>query len=108
MRTNIQLIFRKQLQWRQAAELPPFPRGPLQSQNILLARDGTAKVADVGLARVLNRDYVTSLDMAGTFAWAAPELLLGARCTEKACARPSPPPPSAGPPRPRLRGGSLG
>ena len=26
---------------------------------------------------------MTSLDMAGTFAWAAPELLLGARCTEK-------------------------
>jgi serine/threonine protein kinase len=38
----------------------------LQSQNILLARDGTAKIADVGLARILNRDYVTSLDMAGT------------------------------------------
>jgi serine/threonine protein kinase len=37
-----------------------------QSQNILLARDGTAKIADVGLARILNRDYVTSLDMAGT------------------------------------------
>jgi hypothetical protein len=55
----------------------------LKSQNILLARDGTAKIADVGLARILNRDYVTSLDMAGTFAWAAPELLLGARCTEK-------------------------
>jgi serine/threonine protein kinase len=29
------------------------------------------------------RDYVTSLDSTGTFAWAAPELLLGRRCTEK-------------------------
>jgi len=27
----------------------------MQSQNILLARDGTAKIADVGLARILNR-----------------------------------------------------
>jgi len=29
------------------------------------------------------RDYVTSLDSTGTFAWAAPELLLGRRCTER-------------------------
>ena len=32
---------------------------------------------------VHRRDYVTSLDSTGTFAWAAPELLLGRRCTEK-------------------------
>ena len=55
----------------------------VKSQNILLARDGTAKISDVGLARILHRDYVTSLDSSGTFAWAAPELLLGRRCTEK-------------------------
>ena len=30
-----------------------------------------------------RRDYVTSLDSTGTFAWAAPELLLGRRCTER-------------------------
>ena len=55
----------------------------VKSQNILLARDGTAKISDVGLARILHQDYVTSLDSTGTFAWAAPELLLGRRCTEK-------------------------
>ena len=55
----------------------------MKSQNILLARNGTAKISDVGLARILHQDYVTSLDSTGTFAWAAPELLLGRRCTEK-------------------------
>lgn len=30
------------------------------------------------------QDYVSKLDeVAGTFAWAAPELLLGRRCSEK-------------------------
>jgi serine/threonine protein kinase len=55
----------------------------LKSQNILLARDGSAKIADVGLAKIMQREYVSTLDMVGTFAWAAPELLLGHRCTEK-------------------------
>ena len=116
----------------------------LKSHNVLLTRDGTAKIADVGLAKVLTqvweRDlppplqhsfttlcacqpqscskrcdshdymrftkecnvhvtfpssqllapgsrvqgYVSKLDeVAGTFAWAAPELLMGGRCSEK-------------------------
>lgn len=45
-------------------------------------RDGTAKIADVGMAKVLNRDYVTGV--VSTLAWSAPEMLWGAKCTEKA------------------------
>lgn len=55
----------------------------IKSHNILLGRSGAAKISDVGLARILCRDYITSIDSTGTFAWAAPELLLGRRCTEK-------------------------
>ncbi|KAK9839800.1 hypothetical protein WJX81_002595 [Elliptochloris bilobata] len=52
----------------------------LKSHNILLAADGTAKIADVGLARLLNQGYVSRLDdVTGTFSHAAPELLLGVR-----------------------------
>ncbi|KAK9806572.1 hypothetical protein WJX73_003484 [Symbiochloris irregularis] len=62
----------------------PIVHFDLKSHNILLASDGTAKIADVGLARILNQEYVSKLDeVAGTFAWAAPELLLGRRCSEK-------------------------
>ena len=45
----------------------------LKSANILLARDGTAKIADVGLAKILTRDN-THVSMEGTFDWAAPEV----------------------------------
>ena len=68
------------LAWLHAHRIVHFD---VKSQNILLARDGGAKISDVGLARILHRDYVTTLDSTGTFAWAAPELLLGRRCTEK-------------------------
>lgn len=68
------------LSWLHAHRIVHFD---MKSQNILLARDGVAKISDVGLARILHQDYVTSLDSTGTFAWAAPELLLGRRCTEK-------------------------
>jgi len=44
----------------------------LKSANILLARDGTAKIADVGLAKILTRDN-TCVSTEGTFDWAAPE-----------------------------------
>ena len=56
----------------------------LKSANILLARDGTAKVADVGLAKILTRDN-THVSMEGTFDWAAPEVrLLSGLVTEGA------------------------
>ncbi len=56
----------------------------LKSANILLARDFTAKIADVGLARILHDDVLSSRKEVGTFAWAAPEVLLGQRITEAA------------------------
>ena len=47
----------------------------IKSSNILLARDGTAKLADVGLAKILRNDYLSTLQgQLGTFAWAAPEV----------------------------------
>lgn len=56
----------------------------LKSANILLARDFTAKLADVGLARILHDDVLSTRREVGTFAWAAPEVLLGQRITEAA------------------------
>ncbi|KAK9818283.1 hypothetical protein WJX72_010061 [[Myrmecia] bisecta] len=56
----------------------------VKSPNILLAADGTAKIADVGLSRVLTKTHLSTISCVGTFAWAAPELLTGLRCTEKA------------------------
>lgn len=56
----------------------------LKSANILLARDNTAKIADVGLAKIMHRQFLSSLYNVGTFAWSAPEVLLGkSTCTEK-------------------------
>ena len=47
-------------------------------------QDGTAKIGDVGMARMTSEGYLTTRDAAtGTFAWAAPEMLLNYRCTEK-------------------------
>ena len=36
---------------------------------LLYRRDGTAKIADVGMAKILARDYVTGV--VGTLAWCA-------------------------------------
>ncbi|KAK9807895.1 hypothetical protein WJX72_012418 [[Myrmecia] bisecta] len=55
----------------------------IKSKNILLTRDGRAKIADVGMAKILTDGYFSRDNALGTFAWAAPELLLGERCTEK-------------------------
>ncbi len=45
----------------------------LWSHAVLLARDGTAKVADVGLARILTRND-TLVSGEGTFEWSPPEV----------------------------------
>ncbi|BDA51135.1 probable serine/threonine-protein kinase STY8 at C-terminar half [Coccomyxa sp. Obi] len=55
----------------------------LKSANILLGRDWTAKIADVGLAKILKDGWLSTLREVGTFSWAAPEVLLGRPCTEK-------------------------
>jgi serine/threonine protein kinase len=55
----------------------------LKSPNILLSRDGTAKIADVGLAKIIAQEYSAVTGAVGTLAWSSPEMLLGARCTER-------------------------
>lgn len=55
-------------------ELPPRPR----KQQL-----GVAKLADVATAVVLQGTSVTHDSIYGTLAWAAPELLLNQRCTQK-------------------------
>ena len=56
----------------------------MKTSNILLSAEGVAKIADVGLAKMLTNADQYSLDhTAGTFAYAAPELILGTRCSEK-------------------------
>lgn len=49
----------------------------IKSPNILLARDYTAKIADVGLAKFMHKEHFTQVTTlrAGTPSWAAPELL---------------------------------
>ena len=49
----------------------------LKSSNVLLASDGTAKIADVGLAALISRSYLSQMAPAGTWAWVAPEVILG-------------------------------
>ena len=47
----------------------------LKSANVLLARDLTAKIADVGVAKIMRRECLSTLDgTLGTMAWAAPEV----------------------------------
>ncbi len=46
----------------------------LKSANILLSRDFTAKIADVGLAKIMQQQFLSTLYCIGTFAWAAPEV----------------------------------
>lgn len=68
---------------------PPF--SDLKSKNVLLSDTGVAKICDVGLAKVHDNGYATQDSMIGTFAWAAPELLMGQKyggcgCPPRACA----------------------
>ena len=59
-------------------------RRDVKSSNILLTAEGVAKIADVGLARVgATADQQSWDNVTGTFAYAAPELIIGTRCTDK-------------------------
>ena len=64
--------------------LPPC--SDLKSKNVLLTRDGRAKVSDVGTAALHSATYLATdaSRFAGTLAWAAPELLIGHRISAKA------------------------
>ncbi|KAK9825358.1 hypothetical protein WJX81_003161 [Elliptochloris bilobata] len=57
----------------------------LKTKNILLSDNyEIAKIADVGLARIMDASHLsTGLAPCGTFAYAAPEVLMGRRCDEK-------------------------
>ncbi|GAB4822983.1 hypothetical protein N2152v2_010029 [Parachlorella kessleri] len=58
----------------------------LKSGNVLLTAEHTAKVADVGLSRVMSCTHHSLSSDAGappgTFAYMAPELMLGTKCTQ--------------------------
>ena len=52
---------------------------------------GTAKIADVGLARIMQHTLSNTAtgDPAGTFAYAAPEMLMGEKWDDKVCLWPT-------------------
>lgn len=62
-----------------------FRSRDVKSSNVLLTRDGAAKVAYLGLSKMggLLEDSSTSVDPVGTFNYVAPELLMAARCTSR-------------------------
>ena len=56
-----------------------------KSANVLLARGYTAKIADVGLAKILHHEFLSTMAAVGTFFWCAPEvssLLPEAPCSQ--------------------------
>lgn len=57
----------------------------LKSKNVLLTADYRhAKVADVGLSRIMHGSHASSTsDAVGTFSYAAPEQILGYKLTPK-------------------------
>ena len=58
-------------------------RSDVKSSNVLLTRDGAAKLADLGLAAVVNERFDFQDISIGHFAYMAPELVLGMECTTK-------------------------
>ena len=46
----------------------------IKSPNVLLAKDGQAKLADVGLSKLV-KDDATAMSRPGTYSYAAPEQL---------------------------------
>ena len=45
-----------------------------KSANVLLARGYTSKIADVGLAKILHHEFLSTMAAVGTFFWCAPEV----------------------------------
>ena len=56
-----------------------------EGQPVRLLSAGTAKIADVGLARIMQHTLSNTAtgDPAGTFAYAAPEMLMGEKWDDK-------------------------
>ena len=53
----------------------------VKPHNVLLAADGTAKVADMSISRFVDQGYATGSQVGGTFQYASPEVLLNRKCT---------------------------
>ena len=51
----------------------------MKPNNLLIANDGTLKIADFGLARVYGRQYETMTSQVVTRWYRAPELLFGSK-----------------------------
>lgn len=66
----------------------------LKSKNVLLnARKDLAKIADVGLSRIIQSTLGGAGSTpfgVGTFEYTAPEILLGRQCNEKVSSHPRP------------------
>lgn len=70
------------LAYLHAYETPIIHRD-LKSKNVLLADDFNAKISDFGISRMQDLEETMTREV-GTVAWIAPEVLKGARYTEKA------------------------
>ncbi|KAI7843034.1 hypothetical protein COHA_003366 [Chlorella ohadii] len=51
----------------------------VKSNNVLLTSGGTAKLADVGLSLLQTGTFLSDVPVIGTFAWVAPEILVGSK-----------------------------
>jgi serine/threonine protein kinase len=62
----------------------PLPRD-LKSKNVLMTKDGRAKISDVGTAALHSATFLSagSSNFGGTLAWSAPELLLGSHISHR-------------------------
>ncbi|KAI7841929.1 hypothetical protein COHA_004456 [Chlorella ohadii] len=56
----------------------------VKAGNVMLTRDFTAKLGDVGLSKAMTHTFASKQGGVGTFAWCAPEVLQGKPCTYSA------------------------